>query len=68
MISAARVGEHNAVENTRLYRSPASAMRSMVGVGITPPQDTDVDSTGVTVTASVQDKTDNTDARDKTDN
>src|SRR6516164_10772474 len=34
---AARVGEHSAVENTRLYRSPCWAMLSMVGVGMTPP-------------------------------
>src|SRR6516162_5145946 len=34
---AARVGEHSAVENTRLYRSPCWAMPSMVGVGMTPP-------------------------------
>jgi transposase len=36
-MSAARVGEHGAVENIRLYQNPFCAIRSMVGVGITPP-------------------------------
>ena len=38
MISAARVGEQSDVEWKLVYRSPALAMRSMAGVGITPPK------------------------------
>src|SRR5215475_9684035 len=36
-MSAARVGEHRAVECMHVYRSPALAMRSNAGVGMTPP-------------------------------
>src|SRR6476469_5917605 len=35
--SAARVGEHRAVEWNCVYRSPALATRSIAGVGMTPP-------------------------------
>ena len=37
VISAARVGEHSAVEWNWVYRSPVLAMRSKAGVGMTPP-------------------------------
>src|SRR5579862_7226234 len=37
-MSAARVGEHNAVEWKLVYRRPARAMRSSAGVGMTPPK------------------------------
>src|SRR5262245_45669580 len=37
-MSAARVGEHRAVECMHVYRSPAFAMRSRAGVGMTPPK------------------------------
>src|SRR5262245_34429608 len=37
-MSAARVGEHSAVEWKFVYRSPALAMRSSAGVGIIPPK------------------------------
>src|SRR5208283_5306388 len=36
-MSAARVGEHSDVEWKLVYRSPAFAIRSKAGVGITPP-------------------------------
>src|SRR6201993_5229862 len=37
-MSAARVGEHSEVEWKFVKRSPAFAMRSMAGVGMTPPK------------------------------
>src|SRR5208337_4979734 len=37
VMSAARVGEHRAVECMQVYRSPALATRSSAGVGMTPP-------------------------------
>jgi hypothetical protein len=37
VISAARVGEHSEVEWNCVYRSPAFAIRSSAGVGMTPP-------------------------------
>src|SRR6516162_10036256 len=37
-MSAARVGEHRAVECIAVYRSPALPMRSRAGVGMTPPK------------------------------
>src|SRR6266446_5673318 len=37
-MSAARVGEHRAVECMHVYRSPAFATRSKAGVGMTPPK------------------------------
>src|SRR5271170_4188761 len=37
VMSAARVGEQSAVEWKAVYRRPAWAMRSSVGVGMTPP-------------------------------
>src|SRR5215468_8776309 len=37
-MSAAPVGEHNAVECMHVYRSPALPTRSNAGVGITPPK------------------------------
>src|SRR5262252_4411835 len=37
-MSAARVGEHRAVECMQVYRSPAFPMRSSAGVGMTPPK------------------------------
>src|SRR6187402_1257980 len=37
-MSAARVGEQSEVEWKLVYRNPACATRSMVGVGITPPK------------------------------
>src|ERR1700758_2413658 len=37
-MSAARVGEHSEVEWKFVKRSPCAAMRSMVGVGMTPPK------------------------------
>src|SRR5271165_6778223 len=37
-MSAARVGEHRAVECMHVYRSPALPMRSSAGVGMTPPK------------------------------
>src|SRR5262245_2203467 len=37
-MSAARVGEHSAVEWKFVYRSPFFAMRSSAGVGMTPPK------------------------------
>src|SRR5262245_18825485 len=36
-MSAARVGEHSAVECMQVYRNPSLAMRSRAGVGMTPP-------------------------------
>src|SRR5262245_17291708 len=36
-MSAARVGEQSAVECMQVYRSPALAIRSSAGVGMTPP-------------------------------
>src|SRR5262249_25649102 len=38
VMSAARVGEQSAVECICVYRSPAFAMRSSAGVGMTPPK------------------------------
>src|SRR5436309_9215914 len=37
-MSAARVGEHSAVECMQVYRSPALPRRSRAGVGMTPPK------------------------------
>src|SRR6516164_7473424 len=37
-MSAARVGEHKAVECMHVYRSPVFATRSKAGVGMTPPK------------------------------
>src|SRR5262245_37036155 len=37
VMSAARVGEHSAVELNCVYRNPALATRSIAGVGMTPP-------------------------------
>src|SRR5262249_42544075 len=37
-MSAARVGEHRAVECMHVYRNPVLAMRSRAGVGMTPPK------------------------------
>src|SRR5437667_4245674 len=37
-MSAARVGEHRAVECMHVYRSPALPTRSNAGVGMTPPK------------------------------
>src|SRR5499427_1311985 len=38
VMSAARVGEHRAVECMQVYFSPALPMRSRAGVGMTPPK------------------------------